>query len=66
MCMFLKKNCNWQSFLLGAEKNGKKKSEGTIKDDKMRSVNLQFSVHAMKFSLKILNKKFFSGFSVNF
>ena len=66
MCMFLKKNCNWQSFLLGAEKKRKEKSEGTIKDDKMRSVNLQFSVHAMKFSLKILNEKFFSSFSVNF
>ena len=37
-----------------------------LKGDKMTSVNLQFSVHAMKFSLKILNEKFFSSFSVNF
>ena len=37
-----------------------------LKGDKMTNVNLQFSVHAMKFSLKILNKKFFSSFSVNF
>ena len=37
-----------------------------LKGDKMTNVNLQFSVHAMKFSLKILNEKFFSSFSVNF
>ena len=63
---FLKKIAIGKVFCWELKKKRKEKSEGTIKDDKMRSVNLQFSVHAMKFSLKILNKKFFSGFSVNF
>ena len=47
-------------------KNGGGEVGRQLKGDKMTSVNLQFSVHAMKFSLKILNEKFFSSFSVNF
>ena len=66
--VFFKKDCNWQS-MCGVGELGNKNGGGggrQLKGDKMTSVNLQFSVHAMKFSLKILNEKFFSRFSVNF
>ena len=68
MCMFFKKRLQLAKYVWGGGAWKQKWGGGCrqLKGDKMTSVNLQFSVHAMKFSLKILNEKFFSSFSVNF
>ena len=68
MCMFFLKKIAIGKVCVGWGSLETKMGGGCrqLKGDKMTSVNLQFSVHAMKFSLKILNEKFFSSFSVNF